>query len=99
MNRIRHLSVTLAALAAALLGLSAGAPAAFASTNMLPAPVGGGPATGTPPATVTHTVIVGGMAGWQIAMIAVGAALLAAAAAVLLDRAWQARRQALSPAA
>jgi hypothetical protein len=39
------------------------------------------------------------MAGWQIAVIAAGAALLAAAAAVLLDRAWQARRQALSPTA
>jgi hypothetical protein len=28
----------------------------------------------------------GGMAGWQIALIAVGAALVAAAAAVLVDR-------------
>jgi hypothetical protein len=95
MNRIRRVSATLAAFAAALLGLSAGAPAAFASTNVFPAPGGGGPPTGTPPATV----IVGGMAGWQIAVIAAGAALLAAAAAVLLDRARQARRQALSPAA
>src|ERR1039457_1603396 len=99
MNRIRRVSATLAAFAAALLGLSAGAPAAFASTNVFPAPGGGGPATGTPPATVGHTVIVGGMAGWQIAVIAAGAALLAAAAAVLLDPAWQARRQALSPTA
>jgi hypothetical protein len=32
-------------------------------------------------------------------VIAAGAALLAAAAAVLLDRAWQARRQPLSPTA
>jgi hypothetical protein len=39
------------------------------------------------------------MAGWQIALIAAGAALLAAAAAVLLDRARHARRQALSPTA
>jgi LPS O-antigen subunit length determinant protein (WzzB/FepE family) len=28
------------------------------------------------------------MAGWQIALIAVGAAILAAAVAVLLDRVW-----------
>ena len=32
------------------------------------------------------------MAGWQITLIAVGAALLAAAAAVLLDREMAARR-------
>ena len=99
MNRIHRISATLAAFAAALLGLSAGAPAAFASTNILPAPGGGRPATGTPPATFGHTIIVGGMPGWQIAVIAAGAALLAAAAAVLLDRAWQARRQALSSTA
>jgi hypothetical protein len=99
MNRIRRVSASLAAFAATLLGLSAGAPAAFASTNIFPAPGGGGPATGTPPATAGHTVIVGGMPGWQVAVIAAGAALLAAAAAVLLDRAWQARRQPLSPTA
>jgi hypothetical protein len=99
MNRIRRVSAILAAFAAALLGLSAGAPAAFAGTNVFPAPGGGGPATGTLPAPLGHTVIAGGMAGWQIAVIAAGAALLAAAAAVLLDRAWQARRQALSPTA
>ena len=99
MDRIRRVSAILAAFAAALLGLSAGAPAAFAGTNVFPAPGGGGPATGTPPATVGHTVIAGGIAGWQIAVIAAGAALLAAAAAVLLDRARHARRQTLSPTA
>ena len=36
---------------------------------------------------------VGGMAGWQIALIAVGAALAAATAALLLDRTWTARRK------
>jgi hypothetical protein len=39
------------------------------------------------------------MPGWQIALIAIGAALLAAAAAVLLDRAWTARRNPVSAAA
>ena len=34
------------------------------------------------------------MAGWQIALIAVGAALVGATAAVLLDRASAARRSA-----
>jgi hypothetical protein len=39
-----------------------------------------------------HTVVVGGMPGWQIALIAIGAALFAATAAVLLDRARTTRR-------
>ena len=34
----------------------------------------------------------GGMPGWQITLIAVGAALIAAVLAVLLDRAWAARK-------
>jgi hypothetical protein len=46
-----------------------------------------------------HTVVAGGMSGWQIALIAVGAALLAATVAVLVDRAWAARRQPVTPAA
>jgi hypothetical protein len=37
--------------------------------------------------TVTRTIVVGGMPGWQIALIAVGAALLTATLAVLADRA------------
>jgi hypothetical protein len=40
-----------------------------------------------------RTVVVGGMPGWQIALIAIGAALAAAAAAVLLDRARAGRRR------
>jgi hypothetical protein len=39
-------------------------------------------------------VTVGGMAGWQIALIALGAALVAATVAILLDRARAARRAA-----
>jgi len=41
-----------------------------------------------------HTVIVAGMAGWQITLIALAAALAAATVAVLLDRARTARRSA-----
>ncbi|HXZ72714.1 MAG TPA: hypothetical protein VEH31_17830 [Streptosporangiaceae bacterium] len=40
-----------------------------------------------------HTVVIGGMPGWQIALIAIGAALVAATVAVLVDRAWVARRR------
>jgi hypothetical protein len=52
----------------------------------------GGPA-GTGAVTGTRTVVVGGMPGWQIALIAAGAALLAAALAVLADRALTAHRK------
>jgi hypothetical protein len=45
-----------------------------------------------------RTVVVGGMPGWQIALIAIGAALLAATAAVLAYRAWTIRRQPVSAA-
>jgi hypothetical protein len=48
---------------------------------------------GYPPLSHIHTVVVGGMPGWQIALIAAGAALVAATAAVLVDRAWAARRK------
>jgi hypothetical protein len=41
---------------------------------------------------VVHTVVAGGMAGWLITLIAIGAALLAATFAVLMDRARAARR-------
>jgi len=39
------------------------------------------------------------MPGWQIALIAIGAALLAATAAVLADRAWAIRRKTVTAAA
>ena len=47
--------------------------------------------------TVTRTVVVGGMPGWQIALIAAGAALLAAAPAVLADRVWAAHGRWVPP--
>ena len=40
-----------------------------------------------------RTVVVGGMPGWQIALIAIGAALLAATVTALAYRAWTARPQ------
>ena len=40
-----------------------------------------------------HTVVVGGMPGWQIAVIAVATALVAAVAAVLADRTHATRRR------
>jgi hypothetical protein len=46
--------------------------------------------------TVPVVTVVGGMPGWQIALIAIGAALVAAVVAVLAFRAWTARRQPLT---
>ena len=69
-------------------------PAAFA--HILP-PSGGG---GAPPAAPTYTRIVttGGMPGWQITLIAVAAALVAATLAVMTDRVLAQRRVAASSA-
>jgi hypothetical protein len=91
---VRRLASALAALTAALLAATAAAPAAFA----LPVPpVGGG--DGTVPQPPVQTVVTGGMPGWQIALIAVAAAVVAAAVAVLADRARTARRHQAAPSA
>ena len=90
MNRINHINHVLGmlgGLACALLAFVATGPAAFA----MRVPPSGGTARVTPPAPV-HVVTVGGMPGWQISLIALGAALLTAAAVILLDRARAARR-------
>jgi hypothetical protein len=77
---------------------------ASAATGMVPRPGGTGgiadPAVAIPgPPTVVRTVVVGGMPGWQIAAIAIVAALVAATAAVLLDRFRPVRRRPLTAAA
>ena len=45
------------------------------------------------PADSPPVSAAGGMPGWEITLIAVGAALTAAVLAVLADRAWSARRR------
>jgi hypothetical protein len=52
---------------------------------------GSAPSAAVP--AVTRIVVVGGMPAWRIALIVIGTALVAAAAAVLLDRTWAARRR------
>lgn len=87
MHRIRRSFGILAALAGAMAAFGAAVPAALAVT------VPPGPdRPALLPAPSVHTVVGGGMPGWQIALIAIGAALFAAAAAVLLDRAHAARQ-------
>jgi hypothetical protein len=97
MNPIRRIRRIAGALAFACLVLAVAAPAAFA--RVVPPSGSGGVTTPAPPPAQVHTVIVGGMAGWQIALIAVGAALVAATIAVLLDRARTAHLKPLTEAA
>ena len=112
MNGIRHmrrLAGVLAGLAGVLMASAATVPAAFAGMNPIPWGPGGyigDPYIGTMgtgpvapvPATTVHVINTGGMPGWQITLIAIGAALLAATVAVLLDRARATRRNAVTAA-
>jgi hypothetical protein len=94
MNRIhiRRLIGVLTGLAATLAAAVAGAPSAFAQQYPPPGPWAR-PRHPIPFPPHTHAAIAAGaMAGWQIALIAVGAAILGAAVAVLLARARAARR-------
>jgi len=95
MNPVRPLTA-LAGLAGVLLGFASAAPAALARP-FPPRPSGWD--KHPPSGAGIHVVVVGGMPGWQIALIAIGAALLAATAAVLADRAWAIRRKTITAAA
>jgi len=94
--RLGRLAAVLAALAGAVLASAAVIPAASAGI-VVPGPAGQyGPAGVTPaPGTGVRVITAGGMAGWQVALIAAGAAVVAAAAAVCLDRALTAGRAGL----
>ena len=105
MTRFWHicrLAAALAGLAGALLAFPGAAPAL--ASGQRPRPPGWPP---LPPGWNKHpplpvqvrSVVIGGMPGWQIALIAIGAALLAATVAVLLGRLWVARRKAAASAA
>jgi hypothetical protein len=85
---IRRLAGFVAGLATALLAAAISAPAALAVR--VPPP---GTGDTTPVVVHTRTIVEGGMPGWQIALITIGAAVAAAALAVLIDRARLARRK------
>jgi hypothetical protein len=85
MNHHRRIFAAVVTLAGTVLALAT-APAAFAH----PLPPADCCVTGA--ATGVTVITGGGMPGWQITLIAVGAALIAAVLAVLLDRAWAARK-------
>jgi hypothetical protein len=102
MSTIKSLSQLGAVLASLAVIAVSFASSALASTSVVPVPGSGGGAgpDGTPaPVTVVHTVVVGGMPGWQIALIAVAAALFTAIAAVLVERSRTARRRPVRPLA
>ncbi|HET6191897.1 MAG TPA: hypothetical protein VFE59_33415 [Trebonia sp.] len=108
-TRSRRTVGLLTALGAVLVTFVSTATAALATVNVplpdgiaaratgFPSPNRGGiydPVQTSPAAPVV--TVVGGMPGWQIALIAIGAALVAALVTVLAYRAWTARRQPLA---
>ncbi len=89
---IRRTASAVVALVSSLLGFLLFAPSAF---GLVVRPVGDGSSSAvTPPIapSMAHDIVVGGMAGWQITLIAIAAALMAATVAVLTDRARTAHR-------
>jgi uncharacterized membrane protein len=92
MNRIRNIR----RLACILTGLAIAALASAAPALAMPAPPpdGGGPATVPHTPVIIRTLVSGGMAGWQITLIAAAAAVVAATLAVLAYRSLAPRRRA-----
>ena len=85
--RLRRIAAALAAVTCTLLASAAIMPAAWAAVTYIP--------NDSPDLAPASSVVpASGMPAWQITLIALGAALVAAVAAVLLDRARTARRAA-----
>jgi hypothetical protein len=85
---IRRLACMLTGLATALAAAVIGAPAAFAASRPYPPP---GELSRFEPVAHDFNGVTGNMTGWQIALIAVGAAIVGAVVGVLVDRARAAR--------
>jgi hypothetical protein len=100
MHHIRRFIFILAGLTATVVASAAAAPAALAIRVPPPDGALGHPVKHAPiiPAR-TQTIVVGGMPGWQITLIAAGTALTVAVLAVLLDRRLIARRRTTASAA
>ncbi len=91
LSRLGVLLTSLGVIAVAFAGTAPASMAMVARPAGAGGPAGTGATSGS--ATVVRTVVVGGTPGWQIALIVVAAALVAAVAAVLLDRTREARRR------
>jgi hypothetical protein len=86
---IRRLACMLTGLAVALAAAVMVAPAAFAATTRpLPPP---GEMSRFEPVAHSFNGVTGGTTAWQVALIAVGAAIVGALVGVLLGRAWAVR--------
>jgi hypothetical protein len=94
-RRFGTLLAALTALGGTLVALAVTGTAAMAS--IVPPPAGGGIIQSPGPSQVTPA-LAGGMPGWEITLIAIGAALVAAVPAVLADRARSARRRQVTAA-
>jgi hypothetical protein len=90
--RLRRITAVLAVVAGGVLAWAAAVPAASASIIPIP---GDGP-YGPVPAPAVPVITAGGMPGWQITLIALPAALVAATAAVFLDRVRSSHRSAVT---
>ena len=88
MIRLHRAGLVLAGIAVTLLNVAVTVPASASSVLPLPPPGDPGTLTAHPVDPVVRTIVVGGMPGWQIALIAIVASAVAAAAAVLGYRAW-----------
>jgi hypothetical protein len=91
MIRLHRAGLVLAGIAVTLLTVAVTVPANASSVLPLPPPGDPGTRPAHPVDPVVRTMVVGGMPGWQIALIAIAASLVAAAAAVLAYRAWAIR--------
>jgi len=96
-RRLRGPFAVLIALGGTLVTLAVTSTAAMAA--IVPPPGAGPRILPLGPSRVAHqtVTVTGGMPGWQIALIALGAALSAAVLAVLAYRAWSARRPLTPP--
>ena len=88
MIRLHRAGLVLDGIAVTLLNVAVTVPALASSVRPLPPPGDPGTLPAHPVYPVVRTMVVGGMPGWQIALIAIVAAAVAAAAAVLGYRAW-----------
>jgi hypothetical protein len=90
---IRRVIRVIAGVGGTMLGFVLFAPSAFA---LVVRPIGEGSSSAVAPVTApttSHYVVQTGMAGWEIALIALAAALLTATVAVFTDRALGSNRK------
>jgi hypothetical protein len=91
MIRLHRAGLVLAAIAVTLLNVAGTVPALASSVHVLPPPGDPGTLPAHPVDPVVRTIVVGGMPGWQIALIAIVASAVAASVTVLANRAWTIR--------